>query len=932
MIKTGKQDTYQYQMFTLANGLPLLHVHVPNSNRIAAAMSIAAGQFDDPKEYPGLTHLLEHMLFQGTQTFPSEQVDFSQMLAQYGGKANAWTSGELMNFYYDAHASAFENSLHQFSQFFICPEFALNKLEKEVNAIDAEFKLKVRDELRRLNEVHKETSNPEHPFSKFSVGNKQTFLTSDLNALKDALMQHFNHCFSADKMKLVIASPFAAEVVEQQAQQYFAQIPTTSRNRIDYPPLYRPQDLALTIQVKPLKQIYRAIYTFVLPSEGADYKSKTVHYLSAILGDESHGSLFALLKSQGLIVNLTAGCGIDDGQTIDFNISLQLTPAGVECTKKISEVIFSYLNALKTTDFVEYIYAEKAKMNQLAFEHLEPKKTIEWVAELALKLQVYDAEDVISGDFIMTGINTDWLNQALACFCPSKLRLVILNPNHSFDYLSQWYQAPYRTEKISSDRQAQLKSYQLTSLTLPTPNPYIPERTTALESSHIDSTPQKIINDKGMTLWFKQDQVFKLPHAHVYIGLDLPNSQGSAKKQALTRLYVELVLDNILGENYQAETAGLSYTITPHQGGLTLHVQGYSEKQQKFVLNLLGQLRLRAVTERDFNQTKIKLLNAWYNQSKIKPANQAFNLLTQSLQNNQYPAESLVEQLKDIEYGEYAEFSVQLFDRVNVEAFAYGDWDLTQALQLGEGIKKIIFQRSKPSAEVARKVFQLNEHKFDCHLTLPIDNKDTAVVHYFQANDSSAKATACFMLINQLLSPIVFHDLRKQKQLGYLVGSAYFPINIVPGVVIYVQSDNHNETSILEQLEHFYQSIPSYLSQLDEDQWQNIQKGLIHQLNEKDNSLRASAQRLWMSIGLKDHSFRRTREICQWIESLTFDDVLEEMSELFAPGGERGMVNLTASKQNDGVRNDSAILIKGSAKVIRKALQSNISAITLLRD
>ncbi|WP_440904404.1 insulinase family protein [Catenovulum sp. SX2] len=931
MITKSKQDTYTYQIATLSNGLPLLHIHMPESNRVASAVSVAAGHFDDPKEYPGLTHLLEHMLFQGTETFPSDTVDFNQMLAQYGGKSNAWTSSELMNFYFDAHANAFENAFHHFSQFFVCPEFSLQSLEKEVSAIDSEFKLKTRDELRRLNEVHKETCNPEHPFSKFSVGNKKTFLTSNLQQLRNSLVEHFNNCFSADKMKLVVASPFEFEQIQQIAEQYFAEIQATAAKKAVLPQLYRPQDLAIQIQVKPLKQIYRAIYTFVLPSEGEDYSSKSVHYLSAILGDEGHGSLFEQLKSQGLIVGLTAGCGIDDGQSLDFNLSMQLTPAGVDCISKISEVVFAYINSLKTADFTQHIYAEKAQMSRLAFQHLEPKKPIEWVAELALKLHTYNTEDVIAGDYLMDGLNHQWLNKALACLSPSRLRLVVLNPNHSFDYLSEWYQSPYKVEKIPADIQAQWSKAQQSSFVLPQPNPYIPERMTALESSHIDSTPQKIINDKGMVLWFKQDQVFKLPHAHVYVGLDLPNSQGSAKKQVLTRLYVELVLDSIMGENYQAETAGLTYSITPHQGGLTLHIQGYSDKQSKFVSHLIGQLRLRRVTERDFNQTKVKLINAWNNQNQIKPANQAFNLLTQSLQNNQYPAEMLAEELKDIEYAEYAEFSVHLFDRVNVEAFVYGDWDLTQALQLGENIKNIVFQRSKASPEVSRKVFKFAQQAFDYHLALPIDSTDTAVVQYFQSSEISERATACYMLINQLLSPIVFHDLRKQKQLGYLVGSAYFPINLMPGVIIYVQSDNYDEVTILQQLENFYQSIPAYLSQLDEQQWYNMQQGLIHQLNEKDSSLRASAQRLWMSIGLKDSSFRRTRGICQWIESLTFDEVLEEMSELFAPDGDKALINLSASKQQQNVRSESAELVVGSATELRRHLQSAVEAVSLKR-
>jgi len=35
-----------------------------------AALNVKAGSWDEPNEFPGLAHFLEHMLFQGSRTFP----------------------------------------------------------------------------------------------------------------------------------------------------------------------------------------------------------------------------------------------------------------------------------------------------------------------------------------------------------------------------------------------------------------------------------------------------------------------------------------------------------------------------------------------------------------------------------------------------------------------------------------------------------------------------------------------------------------------------------------------------------------------------------------------------------------------------------------------------------------------------------------------
>jgi insulysin len=49
-----------------------------------------AGSWDEPNEYPGLAHFLEHMLFQGSATFPDSGY-FEKLVASAGGSTNAYT-------------------------------------------------------------------------------------------------------------------------------------------------------------------------------------------------------------------------------------------------------------------------------------------------------------------------------------------------------------------------------------------------------------------------------------------------------------------------------------------------------------------------------------------------------------------------------------------------------------------------------------------------------------------------------------------------------------------------------------------------------------------------------------------------------------------------------------------------------------------------
>lgn len=54
----------------------------------------------DPPHLPGLAHFCEHMLFLGTEKYPSEN-EYSKFLSEHGGGCNAYTSADHTNYFFD---------------------------------------------------------------------------------------------------------------------------------------------------------------------------------------------------------------------------------------------------------------------------------------------------------------------------------------------------------------------------------------------------------------------------------------------------------------------------------------------------------------------------------------------------------------------------------------------------------------------------------------------------------------------------------------------------------------------------------------------------------------------------------------------------------------------------------------------------------------
>ena len=70
--KSAADVDREYRYLTLANGLRAVLVSDQTTDKAAASMNVAVGQWNDPAELPGLAHFCEHMLFLGTEKYPDE--------------------------------------------------------------------------------------------------------------------------------------------------------------------------------------------------------------------------------------------------------------------------------------------------------------------------------------------------------------------------------------------------------------------------------------------------------------------------------------------------------------------------------------------------------------------------------------------------------------------------------------------------------------------------------------------------------------------------------------------------------------------------------------------------------------------------------------------------------------------------------------------
>lgn len=142
----------------------------------AAAMVVGVGSMSDPPECQGLAHFLEHLLFMGSKKYPEENA-YDSFMSKHGGSDNAYTELEYTVYHFEIPQEYLAKALDMFAQFFTAPLMLESSVDRELNSVESEFQLVKNSDGSRLQHLMSHTcgySPAEHPFAKFSWGNRES--------------------------------------------------------------------------------------------------------------------------------------------------------------------------------------------------------------------------------------------------------------------------------------------------------------------------------------------------------------------------------------------------------------------------------------------------------------------------------------------------------------------------------------------------------------------------------------------------------------------------------------------------------------------------------------------------------------------------------------------------------------------------------------
>ena len=890
-------DQREFRYLELPNQLRVLLISSPGSDKAAAALDVNVGSRQDPIDRQGLAHFLEHMLFLGTDKYP-EAGAYQDFISAHGGNHNAFTAFEHTNYFFDIDANHFEDALDRFSRFFVAPLFSADYVEREKHAVDSEYKANIREDQRRSLDVLREVINPDNPLAKFSVGNLDTLANRSEGAdrhqeadrpaktVRDDLLKFYREHYSANLMTLVVIGREPLDRLQTMVTARFAEIPNHQRSIAPITaPLLRPGSAPQLVRIQPVQQQRVLSLAWPLPDQRDDYRGKSIEYIGNILGHEGAGSLLSTLKQRGWALALGAGQGLDYDGGSQFNISIELTAAGEKHSDEIIALVYQTIALIRDGGIQDWLYREQQNVAAQRFRFREIAEPIHEASHLAGNLHEYPAAEVIRGDYLMEQFEPQRIAALLAQLTPQNMLAMLTAPdainkeNAKNKKSSAYYAVPYSVQNVSVQRwKTWLKPVANAGIRLPEPNVFIATQLPLKPlAANTGAKPVLLPARDGLSLWFAQDAVYRMPKATVTIEIQSPLASDSARHAATTELLVRMLRENLNEFSYPASLAGLNYDIARAGRGVLLRIEGFDAKQNVLLERMLDALRRSASDASAIDREVFARVREDYSR-ELRDNNKRppYELLRSDIGNlllrNSWSDADLLQHADKISAADVHAFARQLLAGIHIDMLVYGNVVAADAQQLGDLVAQQLLANAQVITAPPVQIMQLGADDF--RRTVAAAHDDSALLWYRQAGDNSKTTRAALGVSAQMIGADFYARLRTEQQFGYIVAAFPMPLRDVPGIVFLAQSTKAGP----EPLAAAYREFLQRWSQRSEQQLQPLfelhRNALAQRLGEAPKNFSESSERLWTDIAGGYREFDSREQLVAALKTLTFEQWL----------------------------------------------------------
>lgn len=278
--------------YQLANGLRILLAPDNSLDSITVNVVYLVGSRDEGYGEAGMAHLLEHLLFKGTEQFSDIKNEFTKR----GARWNGTTSYDRTNYFetFTASADNLDWALNLEADRMVNSRVAKSDLDSEMTVVRNEFEAGENSPFSVLADRMTSTAYAWHNYGRSIIGSR-----SDIeNVPIERLQAFYRHYYQPDNAVLVIAGKFEEVEALQMVARHFGSIPRPTRKLQKTYTVEPTQDGERMVKLRRVGDTQIAATLYHIPS-GAHPEYAAIDLLVTILKQVPGGRLHkALVESK----------------------------------------------------------------------------------------------------------------------------------------------------------------------------------------------------------------------------------------------------------------------------------------------------------------------------------------------------------------------------------------------------------------------------------------------------------------------------------------------------------------------------------------------------------------------------------------------------------------------------------------------------------
>ena len=328
----------------LANGLTVLVKEDDRFPLVSLRLYVHAGSTYETPEEAGISHMLEHMVFKGTEKRPKGQV--AADIEGTGGYLNAATSFDYTVYLTDMTSEHWKTGLDVLKDMAFHPTLDPKELESEKDVVVAELKRGEDNPGQRLFRMTQQAALKGTPYFDPIIGYEDTVrgLTSE------RMRAYIDRLYQPQSMLLVVCGKVTADEVMAEAQRLFGDLKNSHAVTPPVPLADTARRDGFTAQAE-FGPWNKAFLSLALPVPGVrDLRSAQLDVLTQLLGGDATSRFYRKYKYEKRLVDgiSVANYSFERLGMIYISVTLdadKLAPFWTEFTKDLAG-----LSGLRFTD------------------------------------------------------------------------------------------------------------------------------------------------------------------------------------------------------------------------------------------------------------------------------------------------------------------------------------------------------------------------------------------------------------------------------------------------------------------------------------------------------------------------------------------------------------------------------------------------------